>query len=153
MSPPGITDCSGSHWRMVPLTATVLTPARALSPPRAWTALLTRPSLRGEAVAPDTTINEARSRTAIRLMVPLLGARNAGEGTWRLPQCQLAAARDSMSSLGWAGDGAVPPRARPERSRAGVSRRDREPRIDHAGRSQRVATGTVARHRRRRRAC
>src|SRR5439155_1402233 len=50
MSPPGITDCSGSHWRMVPLTATVLTPARALSPPRGWTALLTRSSLRDEHV-------------------------------------------------------------------------------------------------------
>src|SRR2546425_223313 len=36
---------------MVPLTATVLTFARALSPPRAWTALLTRLSLRGDAVA------------------------------------------------------------------------------------------------------
>src|SRR5207247_5379317 len=73
MSPPGITDCSGSHWRMVPLTATVLTPARALSPPRAWTALLTRPSLRGEAVAPDTAVNDARSNSALRLMDPPLG--------------------------------------------------------------------------------
>src|SRR5262249_7957614 len=113
MSPPGMTDCSGSHWRIEPLTATVFTLARLLSPRRAWTALLTRPSLRGEAVAPDTTINEARIRTASRLMVPLLGAWNAGEGTWRSQRCQLAAARDPMSSLGWVGDRAVSPRARP----------------------------------------
>src|SRR5262249_16196263 len=152
MSPPGMTDCSGSHWRMEPLTATVLTLAKVLSPPRAWTALLTRPSLRGEAVAPDATINEARSRTAIRLMVPLLGTGNAGKGTWRPRRCQLAAARDSLSSLGWAGHGAVPSRARPERNRAGVPRRDREPRVDDAGRRERSATGTVARRDRRRRA-
>src|SRR2546425_96177 len=140
MSPPGMTDCSGSHWRMVPLTATVLTFARALSPPRAWTALLTRPSLRGEAVAPDTAINEAKSRTAILLMVPPNPERLVGQGTWGPQPCQLAAARGAASPLGWAGDGPLHPRARSERRCAGVPCRDREPRVRHAGRRERPAT-------------
>src|SRR5712691_3159478 len=126
MSPPGKTDCSGSHWRMVPFTATVLMLARALSPPSAWTALLTRLSLRGEAVAPATTTNEARSRTAVLLMDSPNRTRDAGEGTWGPRCCQLAAPRGAATSLGRAGHGATRPRARSERGGADVPYRDRD---------------------------
>src|SRR5207245_65511 len=134
MSPPGITDCSGSHWRMVPLTATVLTFARALSPPRAWTALLTRLSLRGDAVAALTTTSEASSSTAILLMVSPIWR---WDRTWGPRRCQLADSRGVTSPVVRTDHGPADPRARSERSRARVPRRDREPRVHHAGRRER----------------
>src|ERR1044071_6815322 len=67
-SPPGTSDCSGSHHFIVPLPLAVLIEFRALVPPMASAALLTRLcSLVG--VAQDPRIKAPKSAASAYLIV------------------------------------------------------------------------------------
>src|SRR5712692_9355106 len=71
ISPPGTIDCSGSHWRTVPLIETVLTAFRVSAPPIAWTARFTRSWLYDVAGAlATTTSDKARSETTRFMGLP-----------------------------------------------------------------------------------
>src|SRR5262249_49060234 len=70
ISPPAINDCSGSHWREVPLNDIVLTLPRASAPPMASMARLTRSTLRCGDVAQDAMAKERNSNQSMRFMAP-----------------------------------------------------------------------------------
>src|SRR5437867_12219932 len=71
ISPPGTIDCSGSHWRTVPLIETVLTAFRVSAPPIAWTARFTSSGLYDVAGAlATTTSDKARSETTRFMGLP-----------------------------------------------------------------------------------
>src|SRR5688572_5982499 len=80
-SPPGTSDCSGSHCLPVPLNVMVLTPARRSAPPMASTALLTR-LCSGVCVAQEARKNALDSATHASFMTTPLpggGANRLGQ--------------------------------------------------------------------------
>src|SRR3989442_6289885 len=69
ISPPGMSDCSGSHCFVVPFAETVLIAARRSAPPIASTARLTRLCSLVSGLAQDSRANVER-KTSERFMGP-----------------------------------------------------------------------------------
>src|SRR4030095_7603576 len=100
VSPPAAIDCSGSHWRTVPSTESVLTVASTSAPPTACTARLTRSTpAGGDVVAQDAAMRSTASSSAARFMT---SSYRSGvgviPGNAALLDVQLA--RDHAGSIG-----------------------------------------------------
>src|SRR5258708_38459770 len=91
ISPPGTSDCSGSHCLVVPFADTVLIPARRSAPPMASTARETRLCSRVGPLAQDIRA-KAKERRSVRFMglLPEVTRKSATfrgrEGTRRGPE-------------------------------------------------------------------
>src|SRR2546430_6365868 len=100
ISPPGMSDCSGSHCFVVPFAETVLIAARRSAPPIASTARLTRLCSFVSGLAQDSRANVER-KTSERFMGPPPEGRrraNSGSLTLFLPDKGLKIAAAALMS-------------------------------------------------------
>src|SRR5207249_2228860 len=108
ISPPGTSDCSGSHCFTVPLIVTVLTLAH-VSPPNPSAARLTRSCSRDGPLAQDTKPRIEKRTTNARFMIPPPGEwTSLGEQrqSATIPAREGSSAPGNLSRRGWPGCGA-----------------------------------------------